>query len=115
MSRWSVRPGLEGIDHRRRWYEGVRDTWYAQPGLLHAHVLGIPGTRDRMTLSVWESERHYRDFLASGALDDVVAESDDIYAPDGRPEAEEWVVLSEDWPVPAGHAPRRGEDPRRGP
>ncbi|WP_449281708.1 hypothetical protein [Leucobacter sp.] len=94
-----MRPGLEDIDHRRRWYEGVRETWYSQPGLLHAHVLGIPGTRDRMTFSVWETEGHYRDFVASGALQEVIAESDDIYAPDGRPIAEEWVVLSEDWPV----------------
>ncbi|WP_157502035.1 hypothetical protein [Leucobacter celer] len=105
MSRWSVRPGLEDIDHKRRWYEGVRETWYSQPGLLHAHVLGIPGTRDRMTFSVWETEEHYRDFVASGVLQDVIAESDDIYALDGRPVAEEWAVLSEDWPVRGGNSP----------
>jgi hypothetical protein len=38
-------------------------------------------------------------------LQDVIAESDDIYALDGRPVAEEWVVLSEDWPVRGGNSP----------
>jgi heme-degrading monooxygenase HmoA len=107
MSKWSVQVGLEDIDHRERWYQGVRDVWYAQPGLLNAHVLGRPGTRDRMTFSVWESEEHYRAFIESGALQHVIDESDDIYAPDGHPVAEEWAVLTEDWPLPVSEGEKK--------
>lgn len=111
MSKWSVREGLENIDHRERWYQGVRDLWYAQPGLLNAHVLGRPGTRERMTFSVWESEEQYRAFTGSSALQHVIGESDDIYAPGGRPVAQEWAVLTDDWPVPPGAEQQPGRIP----
>lgn len=98
MSKWCAKPDA---DERslQLWSNGVKDLWHAQEGLLQVHLLARPGSRQRMTFSVWESQSAYDAFARSGALGGISATFKDIYdGAGGRPQPTEWLVLTEDWP-----------------
>jgi heme-degrading monooxygenase HmoA len=99
MSKWQLRPELGDMNLRARWYEdeGLRRVWYGQNGLVQAHVLGRQDSLERMTFSVWESEEHYHNFASSDALAIVTEAAEDLYAPAGRPVAQVWNVITDDW------------------
>lgn len=51
------------------------------------------------SLSVWRTEEDYLRFRTSDDLARVAQSFDEVYDHDGWPQAEDWSVLSEDWPV----------------
>lgn len=98
MSRWVTRPDQDRLA-LELWWNGVRAVWERQPGLVHVHLLARRDSRDRMTLSVWRTEEDYLRFRTSDDLARVAQSFDEVYDHDGWPQAEDWSVLSEDWPV----------------
>lgn len=98
MARWVTKP-----DHDQTaielWWQGVRAVWDRQPGLIQVHLLARTDSRERMTLSVWQSEADYSAFRASDDLAAVTNSFDGVYDVDGWPQGEEWTVLTEDWPT----------------
>jgi heme-degrading monooxygenase HmoA len=98
MSQWRSKPDADerSLD---RWSNGVKDLWLAQDGLLQVHLLARPGSLQRMTFSVWESQDAYQAFARSGALGEITSTFEDIYdGAGGLPQPVEWVVLTQDWP-----------------
>ncbi len=98
MARWSARPGTDE-ESRELWSSTVGPIWRRQPGLVLAHLLTSPGSDQGITLSVWGSVEDYERFVSSADLPLVVEAYDHIYAPNGRPEAEKWSILTYDWDI----------------
>jgi heme-degrading monooxygenase HmoA len=99
MSEWATRPGA---DRRslKLWNDGVRELWHEQDGLIQVNLLAKGGSLDRMTFSVWESREAYERFQRSEALQQLTRSFDTVYdGQGGRPRANEWTVLTNDWPA----------------
>lgn len=96
MTRWRARPGTDA-ESRHLWESAVRPIWWSQPGLVRAHLLAATDSDERMTFSVWRTADDYDAFVRSPDLVRVVEAYDHIYTDDGRPRAQDWTVLTEDW------------------
>lgn len=100
MSRWDTRPGMDH-ESQRLWATGARDIFFSQPGIVQASLLALPDSKQRMTLSVWESTDDHDRFVV-GDLRRAVGMFDDVFAPGGTPNAALWQVMSDDWRSPRG-------------
>jgi heme-degrading monooxygenase HmoA len=99
MSEWATRAGADKRS-LQLWNDGVRELWYEQDGLIQVNLLAKSGSLDRMTFSAWESRETYEQFQRSEALQRLTRSFDTVYNEQGgRPRADEWTVLTGDWPA----------------
>ncbi len=92
MSHWECRPEYWG-EEVRLFRSGSIAVMRKHEGFVRAMLLAVPGTTHRIAFTAWETEEHYRAFVASPDLKTIRETFAHMDVEGTAPSPIEYVVL----------------------